>query len=167
MKRFSATVLALFALTVQSHADEAAVVTYEVDASFEDASLNVQDAIINRGLVVDYVARVGDMLNRTADDVGAERKVYASADVHIFCSATLSRKMMEADVTNVGHCPSPFKVVIHFFSSLAVETWGCFELGVRFGLGFFGPRLCFLNFARFTLPASCCNVRANVCVLIA
>jgi hypothetical protein len=105
MKRFSATVLALLALTVQSHADEAAIVTYEVDASFEDATLNVQDAIINRGLVVDYVARVGDMLNRTADDVGAEQKVYASADVHIFCSATLSRKMMEADVTNVGHCP--------------------------------------------------------------
>jgi hypothetical protein len=105
MKRFSATVLALLAVTLQSHADEAAIVTYEVDASFEDASLNVQDAIINRGLVVDYVARVGDMLNRTADDVGAEQKVYASADVHIFCSATLSRKMMEADVTNVGHCP--------------------------------------------------------------
>ena len=31
---------------------------------------------------------------------------------------------------------------------------------------FSAPRLCFLNFARFTLSANLCNVRVNVCALI-
>ncbi len=105
MKLAVAAAIASFALTCQLHADEASVVTYEVDASFEEATLNVQDAIIGRGLVVDHVSHVGEMLNRTAADLGAEQTIYAAADVYMFCSAALSRKMMEADPANVGHCP--------------------------------------------------------------
>jgi len=105
MNKIIAASLLLLTFSIQARSNEAAVVTYKLDASFEDATLNVQDAIINRGLVVDYIARVGDMLNRTAADLDAEKTVYASADAHLFCSATLSRKMMEADPNNLGHCP--------------------------------------------------------------
>jgi uncharacterized protein (DUF302 family) len=45
------------------------------------------------------------MLNRTAEDVGASIQVYNQADVFLFCSAVLSRKMMEADPANLAHCP--------------------------------------------------------------
>ncbi len=45
------------------------------------------------------------MLNRTAADVGATTQVYEQADVYLFCSAVLSRKMMEADPQNIAHCP--------------------------------------------------------------
>jgi len=68
-------------------------------------AFGLESAILDRGLVVDHVSHVGDMLNRTASDVGADRQLYTVADVYLFCSATLSREMMEADIQNIGHCP--------------------------------------------------------------
>lgn len=81
------------------------VVAYETEAAFEDAAFEVQLAIENRGLVVDHVSHVGEMLNRTAADVGASGQVFAAANVYLFCSAVLSRSMMEADPANIAHCP--------------------------------------------------------------
>jgi hypothetical protein len=81
------------------------VTTYEVDGAFGDVAFALENAIIGRGLVVDHTSHVGEMLNRTAGDVGAERDIYTQADVYLFCSAVLSRKMMEADVENIAHCP--------------------------------------------------------------
>ena len=62
-------------------------------------------AIEGRGLVIDAVSHVGEMLNRTAADVGASVKVYDHAQVIQFCSATLSRKVMEIDPMNIAFCP--------------------------------------------------------------
>jgi uncharacterized protein (DUF302 family) len=81
------------------------VTVYTVEGAFEDVRLDLEDAIINRGLVIDYEAFVGAMLERTADDVGADRQLYTHADTLQFCSATLSRKTMEADPLNLAFCP--------------------------------------------------------------
>jgi len=78
---------------------------YAVEADFGDVAFGIESAILDRGLVIDHVSHVGEMLNRTAADVGASAPVYTQADVYLFCSATLSREMMEADIENVGHCP--------------------------------------------------------------
>ncbi|MFN7026476.1 MAG: DUF302 domain-containing protein [Pseudorhizobium sp.] len=77
----------------------------ETDAAFEDVVADLQDAIVNRGYVVDYHGRIGDMLARTADDVGAAKALYRNAEFMQFCSATVSRKAMEADLENIGFCP--------------------------------------------------------------
>lgn len=101
-----AAALALFAAPV--HAQGAAgqyVAIYSVEGDFEDLRLDLENAIINRGLVIDYEAFVGDMLNRTAEDVGAERRIYTRADTLQFCSAILSRRTMEADPANLAFCP--------------------------------------------------------------
>jgi uncharacterized protein (DUF302 family) len=45
------------------------------------------------------------MLSRTAKDVGASVQVYEEAEALEFCSAVLSRKMMEADRHNIVFCP--------------------------------------------------------------
>ncbi|MDM7931457.1 DUF302 domain-containing protein [Tabrizicola sp.] len=79
--------------------------TYPFDGTFEDATFAVESAIIGKGLVIDYRSHVGDMLNRTGADVGSAVTVYDSADVFLFCSAVLSRKVMEADPMNIAHCP--------------------------------------------------------------
>lgn len=75
------------------------------DGSFEDATFAVESAIIGQGLVIDYVSHVGDMLNRTGQDVGSSKEIFKSADVFIFCSATVSRQVMEADPMNIAFCP--------------------------------------------------------------
>ena len=81
------------------------VTTYTVDGSFEDATLAVESAIIGRGLVVDYVSHVGEMLARTGADVGSDVKLFEAADVFLFCSAVTSRSVMEADPMNIAYCP--------------------------------------------------------------
>ncbi|MGP6087517.1 DUF302 domain-containing protein [Antarctobacter jejuensis] len=81
------------------------VTTYAFDGTFEDATFAVESAIVGQGLVIDYVSHVGDMLNRTGEDVGSDVKIYDAADIFIFCSAVVSRSVMEADPMNIAHCP--------------------------------------------------------------
>ncbi len=42
-----------------------------VEADFEDVLTDLQDTIINKGLVIDYVGNVDNMLERTAKAVGS------------------------------------------------------------------------------------------------
>ncbi|MCC2110726.1 MAG: DUF302 domain-containing protein [Hyphomicrobiales bacterium] len=81
------------------------ITIYSAEASIDDVLLDISDAIVNRGYVVDYRSHVGEMLNRTAADVGADKTVYTAAVVTQFCSAVLSRKAMEADPVNLAFCP--------------------------------------------------------------
>ena len=78
---------------------------YSYDGSFDDAAFSVESAIIDKGLNIDYTSHVGDMLSRTGQDVGSDVTLFDSAEIYIFCSAVLSRKMMEADPMNIAHCP--------------------------------------------------------------
>ena len=81
------------------------VTAYETTASFGDASADLEDAIINRGYVVENHGNIGDMLKRTADAVGATRTIYRHAEFFEFCSAVVSRAMMEAEISNIAFCP--------------------------------------------------------------
>ncbi len=96
--------LVLF-LGIAGAAEAQEAVIYDFDGSFEDATFGVESAIVGRGLVVDYVSRVGEMLDRTRADVGSDVTLFTAADIFVFCSAVLSRKMMEADPFNIAHCP--------------------------------------------------------------
>lgn len=78
---------------------------YVFNGSFDDAVFSVESAIVGRGLVIDYHSHVGEMLNRTQADIEGAVDLYDNADVLVFCSAVLSRKMMEADPLNIAHCP--------------------------------------------------------------
>ena len=82
------------------------IVSYTVEGtSYDDVLIDVENAVINRGLVADLVSHVGDMLDRTAADVGATKKIFVGASVTQFCSAVLSRNAMEADPGNIAFCP--------------------------------------------------------------
>ena len=102
MKKFL-TSSAICLLGVTATAQEAT--TYPFDGSFDDAAFAVENAIIGKGLVIDYVSHVGDMMNRTGADVGSDVVIFDAADVFLFCSAQISRQVMEADHLNIAHCP--------------------------------------------------------------
>tara|TARA_R110000796_G_scaffold8871_8_gene30291 strand:- start:3682 stop:4122 length:441 start_codon:yes stop_codon:yes gene_type:complete len=95
---------AIYALSTPVFAEGQAI-TYDYDGSFEDATFAVENAIIGKGLVVDYVSHTGEMLNRTGPDVGSDIEIFKAADVYLFCSAVVSRRVMEADPMNIVHCP--------------------------------------------------------------
>lgn len=81
------------------------MVTYTSDMSFDDATFAIESAIVDAGLVVDHVSHVGGMLERTRGDVGSDVVLFTNADVFSFCSAKVSRSVMEADPMNIVFCP--------------------------------------------------------------
>lgn len=72
---------------------------------FVDIRERVVMALENRGLVLSYTARVGDMLERTGRDLGDDKPIYGKAEVLEFCSAAISRETMAADPRNIVFCP--------------------------------------------------------------
>ncbi|POF29150.1 DUF302 domain-containing protein [Roseibium marinum] len=81
------------------------VTAYEIEGAFDDIRFDLENAIVNRGLVIDYVSHIGDMLARTGEDVGGNKQIFSNAQAMLFCSANLSRKAMEADAANIAYCP--------------------------------------------------------------
>ncbi len=104
MNRNIAAALVL-ALSITQPALAADAVVHPYPGTFDDATFAVESAIVNRGLVVDHVSHVGEMLDRTRADVGGEARLFEAADMFLFCSAVVSRQVMEADPMNLVHCP--------------------------------------------------------------
>jgi len=61
--------------------------------------------------VIDYHSHLNRMLERTGQDVGSAKTLYADAQAFVFCSAALSRKTMEADPANAAFCP--YSIVVY------------------------------------------------------
>mgnify|MGYP005989104919 FL=1 len=88
-------------VTASSPAFAGDLVSYDTAQSFDDVIFGLESAIIDAGLVVDHVSRPGEMLERTRGDVGSDVVLFDDADVYSFCSASLSREVMEADPLNI------------------------------------------------------------------
>jgi len=129
MRKFLGTVLvAAAALTAPAFADGHGkqmsdhAITYAFNGDFDDATFAVETAIVGQGLVIDYVSHTGDMLERTKGDVGSDVMIFEAADIFLFCSAKISREVMEADAANISFCP---------YSIFVTDTNGEVRIGYR------------------------------------
>ena len=103
-RRLSLPLLALlFAQACAADGDH--MVRYSVKDEFQFVRENLELAITGRGIVINNVSHIGDMLERTGKDIGAARQVYLKAEALEFCSSTISRRTMEADPHNIVFCP--------------------------------------------------------------
>lgn len=93
----------------------------QVSGNFSDIRDNITMSIENRGLVVNYVSHIADMLNRTGSDIGASKRIFEQAEIIEFCSAGLSRRMMEADPHNIVLCP--FAISIYSLPGEPGKVW--------------------------------------------
>lgn len=80
------------------------------EGDFAEVLQDVQDAIINRGFVIDYIGHVDTMLDRTSETVGSvtERGVkspFLAAKYVQFCSAKLTHDAVSANPYNIAVCP--------------------------------------------------------------
>lgn len=100
---FAAVSLCIVAATSAPAGEVAAYRTTAL--SFEDVAFGLESAILDKGLVIESLNHVGDMLERTRQDVGSDMILFDKADIYEFCSATLSRQVMEVDPLNLIHCP--------------------------------------------------------------
>jgi len=98
-------ILAVALLGGPAYAAQPDRVVRSTNGEFKDVKERVLHAVENRGLVLNYTARIGAMLERTGKDIGAQRRVYGEAELLEFCSAAASRATMEADPRNIVYCP--------------------------------------------------------------
>lgn len=73
--------------------------------SFSEVRDALEMAITGRGFVINNVSHIGDMLERTGKDLGGGKQIFLKAEALEFCSATVSRQMMESDPDNIVFCP--------------------------------------------------------------
>lgn len=81
------------------------VVVYKKQGTYEDTVDLVRTAITGKGLVVNTVSHIGDMLKRTGKDLGTTEDIYLHAESLEFCHATVSRNSMKASPYNIVFCP--------------------------------------------------------------
>ena len=83
---------------------------YETRGAFSEVLADLNDAIINRGLVIDYTGYLNTMLKRTSETVGSvtdtgSKTPYVDAQFIQFCSAKLSHEVISANPQNIAVCP--------------------------------------------------------------
>ncbi len=105
LKKLASTIVVVLGLIAVGTWTAEAFTTRSKAGSYEDVKFDLTNAIIERGLVIDHTGNVAGMLERTGADVGSTKKLYRAAEYFVFCSAKLSREMMEADPANMGLCP--------------------------------------------------------------
>jgi len=99
--------LAAVALWVASPALAQPVKTYEkTGTTYDDVRFDLTNAIVNAGLAVSSTGKIADMLDRTGEAVGSTRKIYRNAEFFTFCSAKVTRGLVEADALNIAFCPT-------------------------------------------------------------
>ena len=111
LKNLFIVLLWLWALPVAFAADNY-LSHYTTKGSFEEVRDNIEFAINVRGFVINNVSHIGDMLERTGKDLGASKQIFTKAEALEFCSATASRRMMEADPHNIAFCPYIINVYV-------------------------------------------------------
>ena len=113
VSRSAAALFALGALLVAVCARaEGEIAIRSTQGSFDDVRSALVFAIENRGLVVSNVSHVGEMLERTGRDLGSTGQIFERGDVLEFCSAALSRRVMEADPHTIAFCPYTIAVYV-------------------------------------------------------
>lgn len=97
-----------YSMALKSNISEdpyAHMVRYTVASDFETIRDQVADAITDRGMVINNVSHIGNMLERTRKDLGVGKHIYLHAEALEFCSAVVSRNTMEVDPHNIIFCP--------------------------------------------------------------
>ncbi len=85
--------------------DLAPVVIRTVTGEYEQVWEDLQTALSDRGLMVSSVSHIGEMLVRTGQSFEGAKKIFAQARGLVFCSAILSRTMMETNPHFIAFCP--------------------------------------------------------------
>lgn len=115
MTRIATSLVALIALclsvaSVTASDDRYGYKIVSTESDFESVLFELKNAIVDRGLVVDYEGKLNDMLERTSEAAssvteGGQKSPYSSALFLQFCSAKLTHEVISANPRNISICP--------------------------------------------------------------
>ncbi len=89
------------------------VVIRSVKGDYDEVWEALKILLTEKGLVISSVAHVGEMLDRTGKALNRAEKIYGKAKVMEFCSAVLSRNMMEKNPHFIAFCP--YRIMVYTF----------------------------------------------------
>jgi uncharacterized protein (DUF302 family) len=104
LSRYLLPSVAFLALVSTALAADAYAV-YESRSDFETVMDGAKIAIQERGMYINKLMHMDEMLERTAKDLGMKEKIYEKAQSIEFCSAVLARKMTSEDPARMVVCP--------------------------------------------------------------
>lgn len=104
MKRIL-TLCAMLCLPFSSLAAEGYAMVFKTQGEFQYVRDAVEMAIEGKGVKINHTNKIAEMLERTGKDLGATKQVYVDGEQFEFCSAVISRRMMEADPHAMTMCP--------------------------------------------------------------
>ena len=107
----AAAVVTLLGTAGATAGDHKTYTTYTTQGAFNDVMQDLQDAVVNRGYVIDFVGHVDAMLERTSETVGSvteagSKSPYINAKYVQFCSAKLTHEAISASPMNLTICPN-------------------------------------------------------------
>lgn len=124
-----AWVIALAALTLalpaRAEAPQRNVTQAIEGARFEDVRLALIDAIAEEGIGATTESRFGQMIARTAADLGHRADLYLDARIYTFCSVAIAVPLTVESPHNIAQCP--LSVAIYQLP----ETSGIVHIGYR------------------------------------
>lgn len=82
-----------------------AALVYSTEGDYHNVKSDLVDAIESQGLVISYIANAANMLERTAEAVGALTRAYDNAETLLFCKADLTYQLTIANPHNLVLCP--------------------------------------------------------------
>ena len=98
---------------------------FQTRGEFNEVKEFLLQSIAGNGIKISSTSYISKMLQRTKEDVGANKDIFKNAEAIGFCSASLSREMMETNPHHIVYCP--YTIVIY---ELAKEP-GIIYLGYR------------------------------------
>jgi len=97
---------------VMAPSAEPQAAVYKSTASFDEVMEALHLAIEEKGLFINNVMHMRSMLERTGRDLGFDKPVYLRAESIEFCSALLSRRMLQEDPRRIVNCPFIISVYV-------------------------------------------------------
>ncbi|WP_295542951.1 DUF302 domain-containing protein [uncultured Thiohalocapsa sp.] len=120
LRAFLFSLVAMLMVAGPAQADDGYAV-YQSDSSFEDVIDGLKLAIQERGMYINNVMHLDEMLERTGQDLGMAETIYTHAHSIEFCSAVLSRRMTSEDPTRIVNCP--FIIAVYTLPSEPETTY--------------------------------------------
>ena len=101
---------AMLCLPLSAWAVEDFVVVFKTQGNYQDVRDMLEIAIESKGLKITNTNMVANMLERTGEVVGSTKLLYTGGEQMNFCSASISRHMMDADPHAMVLCPYSISV---------------------------------------------------------
>jgi uncharacterized protein (DUF302 family) len=85
--------------------------SFRAQGEFNEVKEFLLQSIAGRGIKISGTSYISKMLDRTGEAVGSDKQIFKNAEAIGFCSAILSRQMMERNPHHIVFCP--YTIVIY------------------------------------------------------